>query len=110
MRLFSATVRSLVLGISLLALGSCASAQKIRGLREGMAEHEVSSEIGNPETIRRDGTKVVWIYRTGDGRCAVVFESEKVSSWACAGDETSGAAQREVAASAASKPPVIFMH
>ncbi len=108
---FTATVRSLVLGLSLLAFGGCASAQKIRGLREGMVASEVSSEIGNPETIRRDGSQLVWMYRTGDGRCAVVFESDKVASWACAGDESSGgAAQREVAAAAASKPPVIFMH
>jgi outer membrane protein assembly factor BamE (lipoprotein component of BamABCDE complex) len=92
-----------------MGLGGCASAEKIRSLKTGMTTAEVSEEAGNPETIRRQGDQVVWYYRTDDGRCAVVFETEKLSSLACSGDGTESGATT-VAVKSASTPPPVFMH
>lgn len=108
-----------VLGLVLAgSLASCASAERIHSLHSGMSSSQVSDEVGDPETIRRQGEQVVWFYRTDEGRCAVVFEAEHVSSWACSGDEPGEAslkagtetASAAIAVSAASAPPPVFMH
>ncbi len=101
-----------------LAAGAagCASAAKLRALKPGLSGDQVSDRAGNPESIRRQGEQIVWYYRNDEGRCAVVFENERLASLACDSDEAAAGGAvapgtaTEVAVTAASSPPPVFIH